>query len=167
MKTLRHGRIELALHRFAEGEGTPLLLLHGLGSGAASLRATQPRWRGPMHALDFSGHGQSGWLRGGAYHPEMLAADADAALAELGSAVLCGWGLGAWVALLLAGARPALVPAALLLSGEGLEGGGALPDFDQPRVLPEAVSVGADPGSGAQERVDPAALGCLIRDFRP
>jgi pimeloyl-ACP methyl ester carboxylesterase len=164
MITLHHGRVELVLHRHAEGEGLPLVLLHGLGADADSLRAHEPRWRGPVYALDFSGHGSSRWLSGGGYHPELLAGDADVALAALGSAVLCGWGLGAWVALLLAGARPEQVPAALLLAGAGLDGGGAAPNHAEPRVWREPpVSAAAIAGTGP----DPAALVSLGRDIRP
>ena len=84
-----------------------------------------------MLALDFAGHGDSAWTRGGSYTPELHAADADAALLETGEACVVGAGLGAYVALLVAGARPAQVRAALLLPGRGLDGGGAAPRHDQ------------------------------------
>ena len=54
-------------------------------------------------------------------------ADADAALARLGRATLLGRGLGAYVALLLAGARPKPVRGAILCDGPGLAGGGSRP----------------------------------------
>ena len=128
---LRHGWVTLALRRLREGEGQPLLLLHALHGSSADWGTGPETWPGPICALDFAGHGRSGWVRGGVYYPELLAADADAALAELGAAVLVGAGLGAYAALLVAGARPASVPAAVLLPGAGLEGGGGEPRFDR------------------------------------
>ena len=139
---LHHGRVALELHRVREGEGMPLLLLHALHGSSADWGAAPAAWPGPVHALDFAGHGASGWVRGGVYYPELLSADADAALAELGTAVLVGAGVGAYAALLVAGARPASVPAAVLLPGAGLEGGGAEPDYDRPEI-DEVASEGA------------------------
>ena len=55
-------------------------------------------------------------------------ADADAALAHLGPATVYGRGLGAYVALLIAGARPDLVRGAVLDDGPGLVGGGSRAD---------------------------------------
>ena len=132
MIELRNGRVSLALHTLQEGQGAPLLLLHALGGSAEDFRARQLPWSGPVHALDFCGHGYSGRLHGGGYYPELWAADADAALAKLGSAVVLGVGLGAYVALLIAGGRAESVRCAVLCPGEGLEGGGAEPDFAEP-----------------------------------
>ena len=161
---LRHGRIELALHSRPGDGGTPLLLLHALhaGSGANKLAAA---WTGPVHALDFAGHGESDWLQGGGYSPELFAADADIALAHLaddGVAVcVAGEGVGAYAALLLAGARPDQVRAVLLAQGEGLGEGDGEPDFEaQPTrwdPLPDA-----EPGAA----FDPALSRANI-DFQP
>lgn len=123
-----HGGVSLALHALQPGEGARLLLLHELGGSQLEWKAAVDGWPGPVFALDFSGHGDSDWRAGGAYTPELFAADADAALAALGPCRVAGAGLGAYVALLVAGARPTLVPAALLLPGTGLAGGGPLPD---------------------------------------
>jgi pimeloyl-ACP methyl ester carboxylesterase len=161
MIELRHGRVSIALHERKDGEGPALLLLHALGGSAADWGAEIAAWPGRVLALDFSGHGSSGRIRGGAYYPEILAGDADAALAEIGPAHLAGAGIGAYVALLLAGARPDPVPGALLLPGAGLAGGGPLPDFEAtPGVgwsdLPDEIPGGADP-----------AVVRLDRDIRP
>ncbi len=141
--TLRHGRVSLVLHQLSAGDGTPLLLLHEWRSDAHSWEGRVDAWPGPVHALDFGGHGGSDPLRGGAYALELFAADADVALAEIGIAALAGAGSGAYVALLLAGARPEAVQGALLWPGAGLDGGGARPDFDHPkrpwRPAPDAV----------------------------
>lgn len=128
MISLRHGRVSLALHPLREAPGRPLLCLHAVGGSARDFRQAAQLWPGPVFALDFSGHGDSGPLRGGGYFPENLAGDADAALARIGPALLVGAGIGAYVALLLAGGRPDAVTGALLLPGAGLEGGGAAPN---------------------------------------
>jgi pimeloyl-ACP methyl ester carboxylesterase len=127
MIPLRHGRVSIALHRLREAAGPTLLCLHAVGGSARDFAEGAALWPGSVFALDFSGHGASGRLRGGAYHPEILAGDADAALAHVGPARLAGAGIGAYVALLLAGGRPEAVPGALLLPGPGLEGGGPAP----------------------------------------
>jgi pimeloyl-ACP methyl ester carboxylesterase len=131
---LHNGRVALALHTLQGSEGLPLLLLHELGGSAADWRSRALTWSGPVLALDLSGHGYSGRVRGGGYYPELWAADADIALASLGRAVVLGAGIGAYAALLHAGARPEQAHAAVLCSGAGLRGGGDAPDFSQPRL---------------------------------
>lgn len=140
---LHHLGLTLTLHPLARGEGLPLLLLHELGGSAAEWRALPVEWDGPVYALDFSGHGTSQRLVGGGYSAELFAADADTALARVGDAAVAGRGLGAWVALLLASARADAVPAALLLDGAGLAGGGAQPDFSRGYPLAPTVEAGA------------------------
>jgi pimeloyl-ACP methyl ester carboxylesterase len=125
---LKCGRHGLALESLREGPGPTLLCLHALRGRGADFAELAPVWPGRVLALDFSGHGASDRLRGAGYTPELLVADADAALAHAGGeACVVGTGLGAYVALLLAGARPQRVRGAYLLPGAGLEGGGALP----------------------------------------
>ena len=158
MIELHNARVALALHALRAGEGLPLLLLHELGGSAADFDAEPPEWPGPIHALDLGGHGRSGRVYGGGYYPELWAADADAALAALGEAVVLGAGLGAYVALLLAGGRPTQVRCAVLCPGAGLAGGGAAPRFP-PDVLPPDIQTRAraqalQPAS----RTDPSAL---------
>ena len=155
---LRHNRIELALHALRPGQGRPLLLLHGLGERSP---ATAPEalatWPGPLYALDFTGHGASTVPSGGGYTCELLMADADAALARLGEATVLGRGLGAYVALLIAGGRPTQVRGAILCDGPGLAGGGPgsasawIPFVDRDQPAPP----------------DPFALVELATDIRP
>jgi pimeloyl-ACP methyl ester carboxylesterase len=140
--SIRHGAVTLALHPLRDGGAAPpLLLLHELGGTSFDWHDVAGAWPGSVHALDFSGHGVSGWRPGGAYTPELLAADADAALGRLGESCVAGAGIGAYVALLLAGGRPHLVQAALLFPGAGLHGGGSEPDPSRP--LPPALAAGA------------------------
>ena len=126
---LRHNAVELALHRVASAGGAAhaLLLLHGLGESAALVHPAAHEWPGPVWSLDFTGHGQSTVPAGGGYTAEILMGDADTALAHLGPATVAGRGVGAYVALLIAGARPQLVRGAVLADGPGLAGGGTGP----------------------------------------
>jgi len=155
---LRHNRVELALHELRGGQGRALLLLHGLGERSpAKLRSELEPWPGPVYALDFTGHGESSVPHGGGYTAEILMGDADAALAHLGQATLVGRGLGAYVALLLAGGRAKHVRGAILRDGPGLAGGGSgstSPFF--PNIAPHAPRT-----------PDPFALVELARDIRP
>jgi pimeloyl-ACP methyl ester carboxylesterase len=156
--TLRHGKIDLALHALRGGDGRALLVLHGRGQRApATLPADLASWPGPVFALDFTGHGASTLPRGGGYSVEILMADADHALAHLRTATVLGRGLGAYVALLLAGARPMEVRGAILCDGPGLAGGG-------PRPVTPTVVRPTEPGDRAP---DPFALLELARDVRP
>ena len=154
---LRHNRIELALHHLREGEGRPLLFLHGLGEAApATVPSWLDAWTGPVAALDFTGHGASTIPVGGGYTSEILLADADIALAEVGPATLFGRGLGAFVALMLAGSRPADVVGAVLADGPGLAGGPTFPTSQSFFAMPEPDGP-----------PDPYALVELTRDLRP
>ena len=164
-QTLRHGKIELALHSLRDSGSAcrPLLLLHGLGETSP---VTVPQWAvswpGPIAALDFTGHGDSTIPRGGGYTAELLLGDADAALAALvedsvdNSITIAGRGLGAYIALQLAGARASQVHGAVLIDGPGLAGGPTGPTSQNFFRLPPT-----DTGP------DPYALVELGRDLRP
>ncbi len=154
---LTHNKIQLALHQLRDGEGQPLLLLHGLGeqTPAAAPEWTQA-WAGPVYGLDFTGHGATTVPMGGGYSAETMLADTDIALAHLGPCTIVGRGLGAYVALMIAGARPALVRGAVLCDGPGLWGGATGPTSSSFHSV--------DPPYGAP---DPNALIDLSRDLRP
>ncbi len=170
-RLLVHGRVELALHCLRERSGAPLLLLHELGGRAPeSCPSELASWPGPLHALDFTGHGRSSRILGGGYTAEALVADADVALAALGcAAAVVGAGLGGYVALLLAGARPELVHGVLVLAGRGLAGGGAEPSGLGSLLapLPDPERLPAGPAGAAPGGPDPWALIELERDVRP
>lgn len=155
---LRHARAELALYELRGGSGRALLLLHGLAERSPSAAPGYlDDWPGPIFALDFVGHGASTIPAGGGYTAEMLLADADTALRHLGEATVLGRGLGAYVALLLAGARPDAVRGAILFDGPGILGGGTGP----------GPSVVAAVDATAPAPPDPFALAELSRDLRP
>lgn len=166
-KTVQHNRVEVAIHRLdAQGplavdDGRPLLLLHGLGERTP---AEVPRrlmgefhWPGPVLGLDFTGHGLSTIPVGGGYTSEILVGDVDAALAETGPVTILGRGLGAYIGLLTAAARPELVRGVVLTDGPGLVGGGTHPGSP---LLPV-------PAPGGVVPPDPFALLELARDVRP
>ena len=159
---LTHNRVQLALHHLRDStdgttDGRALLLLHGLGEASpTTVPAWADAWPGPIRALDFTGHGRSTVPAGGGYSAEIMLADADAALAELGEVTVVGRGLGAYVALMLAGARAGQVRGAVLCDGPGLAGGAIGPTSQSfvtlpPRELPP----------------DPYVLFELSRDLRP
>jgi pimeloyl-ACP methyl ester carboxylesterase len=166
---LVHAKLRVALHRLRDalpadppappGATRALLLLHGLGERSpAQLPGELALWPGPVHALDFCGHGASEVPAGGGYTAEVLMGDADAALRQLGAATLVGRGIGAYVALLLAGARPKQVRGAILHDGPGLAGGGPRPSTTS---IPWAGDAPPD------RSPDPLALAELSRDVRP
>jgi pimeloyl-ACP methyl ester carboxylesterase len=158
---LTHNRITLALHRLREGDGRPLLLLHGLGEQSpTSVPVWAAAWPGPVAALDFTGHGRSTVPRGGGYSSEMLLGDADAAIAELGEATVLGRGLGAYIALQIAGGRARQVIGAVLCDGPGLAGGPTEPTSQTFLTLHTSQH---RPGRSP----DPYALVELGRDLRP
>lgn len=157
---LTHVGVELALHRLRDGDGRPLLCLHGLGEETpADVPRALAAWPGPVWGLDLTGHGSSAVPAGGGYTAEVLMADADHALAHLGEATVVGRGLGAYVALLIAGGRPEAVAGAILADGPGLAGGGASPN--------SPVLLRPPPGRTTDTTPDPYALIELARDVRP
>ena len=188
MITIVHGRVRLALHQLrgrasedsrlarpATGEDSRLarpatredshanlLLLHGLGERSPSaVPAALSSWPGPVAALDMTGHGSSSIPAGGGYSCEVLMADVDCALAELGPCTIMGRGLGGYVGLLIAGARSSLVRGLIIDDGPGLAGGGVRPGSTLLAVPDAAVR---PDGDGTP---DPYALLELSTDIRP
>lgn len=166
---LRHNKIDLALHLLRAEPldpatpSRPLLLLHGLGDRSPnSVPHWCASWPGRVAALDFTGHGDSTVPGGGGYSPELLMADVDQALAYLTdddparSITVLGRGLGAYVALQIAGARASQIHGAILVDGPGLAGG---------PTGPTSQSVVALDTDGSSP--DPYALVELGRDLRP
>jgi pimeloyl-ACP methyl ester carboxylesterase len=157
---LTHARVTLALHelRGSTNGMRPLLHLHGLGlRSPKELPSELAAWPGPVYALDFTGHGDSTVPKAGGYTPETLIGDVDAAIEHLGEVTLIGRGLGAYVALLTAGARADAVKGAILCDGPGIGGGGPVPG------TPTVVRI--DPNAPVPP--DPFALLELSKDVRP
>lgn len=157
---LPHNKIELALHRLHAGSDDcqPLLLAHGLGEATGTTPpAPWASWPGAIWGLDFSGHGESTVPSGGGYTCEMLASDLDIALAHIGPATLVGRGLGAYIGLMTAAARPELVRGLVLADGPGLAGGSAGP----------GSGTWFDPADADGTSPDPFAMFELSTDVRP
>ena len=157
---VRHNRIDLAIHHLTNGSDPthrPLLLLHGLGERTPDEVPPSVRWPGPVYGLDFTGHGQSTIPVGGGYTSEILVGDVDASLEELGEVTILGRGLGAYIGLLIAAARPQQVMGVVMSDGPGLVGGG---------IHPGSPSV-PFPAPWASNTPDPFALLELARDVRP
>jgi pimeloyl-ACP methyl ester carboxylesterase len=97
-----------------DGDGPPLLMLHGLGARwqvfAPLIARLGREWQ--LYALDFRGHGTSDRTPG-RYAMEDFCADAVALLERrVGApAVIYGHSLGGWVAMAVAAAHPELVRA--------------------------------------------------------
>lgn len=160
---LQHNLLRLALWELRPGPGRPLLLLHGLGERTSpDMLDAVASWPGPVHGLDLTGHGESEVPSGGGYYCEILMADADLALSVLhpddhGPGVtVVGRGLGGYVALLIAGARPDIVRGAVIADGPGLHGGGPGPTSP---MLFRPEQDGTTP--------DPVAMVELATDVRP
>jgi pimeloyl-ACP methyl ester carboxylesterase len=111
---------EPRLHLAAwDGEGPPVLLVHGMGAHAGwwgevgSRLAEKAR---PV-ALDLSGHGDSGWRDDGHYSGVVWSSDIEDARHALGwdRFLLCGHSLGARVALEYAAAHPERLSALALV----------------------------------------------------
>lgn len=170
IRYLRHVHTDLALHQLRDRDGgsRPLLLLHGLGERSPDEVPLLARaWPGPVWGLDFTGHGHSSRPMSGGYTAEVLMADVDHALEVLatdGTVTILGRGLGGYVGVLVAGARPELVGGTVVTDGPGLAGGGPSqhsPSITQSRT-PTVNGSPADP-----DTPDPYALLELAIDIRP
>ena len=109
-----------------------------------------------MYGLDLTGHGESTVPLAGGYSAEVLMADVETALRHLGPSTIVGRGLGAYLALLVAGARPDLAAGVVLLDGPGMIATSTGPGSSMPAL----------PDSGATAPPDPFALAELSRDIR-
>jgi pimeloyl-ACP methyl ester carboxylesterase len=105
------------LHVQVDGQGPPLVLLHGITTSAATYGWLTPRLasRFRTHALDFRGHGSSDRAPG-AYEIRHFTSDAAALLDHLGGepAVVIGHSLGGVVGACLGQQRPEEVRALFL-----------------------------------------------------
>ncbi len=129
------------LRRPGDNASTPLVLLHGIGSNAASwapmLARLDPRI--DATAWDAPGYGGSSPLAEASPRPQHYAARLEAVLdgLGLGRVMLAGHSLGALFAANFAASRPARVAALALLSpasGYRVPPGGTLPDALQARI---------------------------------
>jgi pimeloyl-ACP methyl ester carboxylesterase len=110
------GGVRLAYRAWGQPGAPPLILLHGLGEGAADwvgvAPAFAPHYR--VYAIDLRGHGASDWP--GAYSVELMGADVLAFLdaRHLDQVDVIGHSMGGLVACLVAQQRPERVRALVL-----------------------------------------------------
>jgi pimeloyl-ACP methyl ester carboxylesterase len=132
-----------------DGEGEPILLIHGFGSNIAVNWSTT-NWVNVLRragrrivAFDNRGHGQSEKLyEPAAYHPAEMAKDAANLLAHLGvgKADVMGYSMGARIATFLTLARPELVRS-LIIGGLGMAMVGGMSDQDEIIAALEAPGI--------------------------
>jgi pimeloyl-ACP methyl ester carboxylesterase len=130
--------IALRLRLWAEGDGRPFLLVHGLASNARmwdGVAAALARAGHPVGAVDLRGHGQSDKPDGG-YDMATVADDLASVVGELGAdlawdrPVAVGQSWGGNVVLELGAEHPHLVAGAAAVDGGTIELARRFPDWD-------------------------------------
>jgi pimeloyl-ACP methyl ester carboxylesterase len=180
MQSFRHDGIEIAY--LDEGEGEPIVLVHGFASNAA-VNWVYPGWvatltkaRRRAIALDNRGHGASSKLYDpAAYRSANMAEDVRALIDHLGiaRADVMGYSMGARITAFLALTHPERVRSVILggLGGRLVDGVG-LPQSVADALEAPALSAVSDPQGrvfrafAEQTRSDLKALAACIRGSR-
>jgi pimeloyl-ACP methyl ester carboxylesterase len=175
--SFRHEDVEIAF--LDEGEGEPIVLVHGFASNAA-VNWVQPGWFGALKgagrrviALDNRGHGASTKLYDpAAYHRALMAADVHALLDHLGldRADVMGYSMGARITAFLALQNPGRVRSAVFggLGSSLVEGTGVPADVAAALEAPTLAAV-SDPRArmfrafAEQTKSDLRALAACMR----
>jgi pimeloyl-ACP methyl ester carboxylesterase len=173
----RHDDVEIAF--LDEGEGEPIVLVHGFASNAA-VNWVHPGWFGVLKdagrrviALDNRGHGASTKLYDpAAYHSARMAADVHALLdhLDLDRADVMGYSMGARIAAFLALQNPERVRSAVFggLGSRLVEGTGVPDDVAAALEAPSLAAV-SDPRArmfrvfAEQTKSDLRALAACMR----
>jgi pimeloyl-ACP methyl ester carboxylesterase len=176
----RHDEVEIAF--LDEGEGEPIVLVHGFASNAA-VNWVQPGWFKALAdagrrvvALDNRGHGASTKLYDPpAYHSARMAGDVAALLDHLGlgRADVMGYSMGARIAAFLSLANPQRVRSVIFggLGSRLVDGAGVPDDVAQALEAPALAAV-SDPQArmfrafAEQTKSDLRALAACIRGSR-
>jgi pimeloyl-ACP methyl ester carboxylesterase len=173
----RHDDVEIAF--LDEGEGGPIVLVHGFASNAA-VNWVHPGWFGVLKgagrrviALDNRGHGASTKLYDpAAYHSALMAADVRALLdhLDLDRADVMGYSMGARIAAFLALQNPERVRSAILGGlGSGLVERTGIPDDVADALEAPALAAVSDPRArmfrafAEQTKSDLRALAACMR----
>jgi pimeloyl-ACP methyl ester carboxylesterase len=178
--SFRHDGVEIAF--LDEGEGEPIVLVHGFASNAA-VNWVQPGWVAFLKAAgrrviapDNRGHGASTKLYDpAAYHSALMAGDVAALLdhLDLGRADLMGYSMGARIAAFLALRHPQRLRSAVF-GGLGIhliDGIGVPDDVAEALEAPSLEAV-SDPAArmfrvfAEQTKSDLRALAACIRGSR-
>ncbi len=180
MPRFSHGPVELAY--LDEGEGEPILLIHGFAS-SKEVNWVQPAWVSTLTragrrviALDNRGHGQSAKLYDPAdYHTERMADDARALLGHLDieRADVMGYSMGARITAFLTQRHPERVRSATLGGlGMHLVDGVGLPESIAEALEAPSLADVTDPQGRTfrafadQTKSDRRALAACIRGSR-
>jgi pimeloyl-ACP methyl ester carboxylesterase len=180
MNRFQHDGVEIAF--LDEGEGEPIVLVHGFASTAA-VNWLHPGWFAPLNragrrvvALDLRGHGASTKLYDPpAYHSALMAEDVRALLDHLGivRADVLGYSMGARIAAFLALAHPARVRSAVFggLGSHLVDGVGLPQSIADALEAPSLADVHDAQGRmfrafAEQTRSDLRALAACIRGSR-
>ena len=177
MPSFRYEDVEIAF--LDEGEGEPIVLVHGFASNAA-VNWVQPGWFGALKgagrrviALDNRGHGASTKLYDpAAYHSALMAADVRALLdhLDLDRADVMGYSMGARITAFLALQNPERVRSAVFggLGSHLVEGTGVPADVAAALEAPSLAAV-SDPRArmfrafAEQTKSDLRALAACMR----
>jgi pimeloyl-ACP methyl ester carboxylesterase len=180
MRHFTHDGVEIAF--LDEGEGEPIVLVHGFASNA-QVNWAYPGWVATLTkagrrvlALDNRGHGASSKLYDpAAYHSAIMAEDVRALLDHLGlgAADVMGYSMGARIAAFLALAHPARLRKAVLggLGTHLIDGVGLPESIAEALEAPSLTDVTNPQGRvfrafAEQTRSDLSALAACIRGSR-
>ena len=180
MQRFRHGDVELAF--LDEGQGDPVVLVHGFASNAV-VNWVNPSWVTTLTragrrviALDNRGHGQSSKLYDpAAYHTSLMAEDVRALLDHLAiaRADVMGYSMGARITAYLALAHPSRLRSATFGGlGINLVEGQALPPSVADAMEAPSLADVQDPfgrtfrAFAEQTKSDRKALAACIRGSR-
>jgi pimeloyl-ACP methyl ester carboxylesterase len=180
MNRFRHDDVEIAF--LDEGEGEPIVLVHGFASTAA-VNWVHPGWFATLKnagrrviALDNRGHGASTKLYDpAAYHSAIMAEDVRALLdhLDLGPADVMGYSMGARIAAFLALKHRERVRSVIFggLGGHLVEGVGIPANVAEALEAPSLAAVGDPVGRtfrafAEQTKSDLKALAACVRGSR-
>ena len=150
----------------AWGGNPEVTLLHGAGLNGHTWDDTLVALESPALALDLPGHGESAWREDFDYRPQTNATAVAAVIDELGGGqpqIVVGQSLGGLTAIALAGARPELVRALVIVDvSPGLRPGDAsqVSDFlagpqvfaSRDEIVEKALAAGIGSDRSALER---------------
>lgn len=118
------GAGSVRIHYYAGGSGSPVVLVHGLGSRAedwANLMPQLVRDHHRVYALDLPGYGRSDWPRNSAYSIAEEAGAVEAFLDDrhLASTDLGGWSMGGWITMRVALDEPQRIRRLMIFDSAG------------------------------------------------